>query len=141
VELDLSKKKPTIGPLVNRIIKVYTKSSGEVDVKLTSGNPNTAEAVWKALPFESEAERWGDEVYFKAPVKMTEEKSQTVVEVGDVAYWPPGESICIFFGPTPVSKAGEPRAYSPVNVFGKALKDPPVLRSIKNGEKIRLERK
>jgi hypothetical protein len=63
------------------------------------------------------------------------------VEVGDVAYWPPGESMCIFFGPTPVSKASEPRAYSPVNVFGKVIGDPLVFRKVKNGEKTKVERK
>jgi hypothetical protein len=116
-------------------------STGEVEIELTRVNPKTAELVSKALPFASEAQRWGDEIYFKIPVKALEEKSQTVVEVGDVAYWPPGESMCIFFGPTPVSKAGEPRAYSPVNVFGKIVGSPLVFRKVKNGEKIEVERK
>jgi len=48
--------------------------------------------------------------------------------------------MCIFFGPTPASKAGEPRAYSPVNVFGKVNGVPSVFKKVKNGEKIRVER-
>ncbi|WXG44725.1 MAG: cyclophilin-like fold protein [Promethearchaeati archaeon SRVP18_Atabeyarchaeia-1] len=128
-------------PAAAKFIKVHMTSTGEVEIELTNVNPKTAELVSRALPFASEAQRWGDEIYFKIPVKAPEEKSQTVVEVGDVAYWPPGESMCIFFGPTPVSKAGEPRAYSPVNVFGKIVGSPLVFRKIKNGEKIEVERK
>jgi hypothetical protein len=123
-----------------RIMKVYTKPTGEVRVELTSDNRKTADAIWAALPFESSAERWGDEIYFKIPVKFTEENTQTVVKVGDVAYWPPGTSMCIFFGPTPVSEAGEPRAYSPVNVFGKVIGDPMIFKKIGSGEKIRVGR-
>jgi hypothetical protein len=72
---------------------------------------------------------------------VPEENTKTVVEVGDVAYWPPGESMCIFFGPTPASLASEPRAYSPVNVFGKITGDPSVFKKVKNGERIKVERR
>lgn len=122
-----------------RVMKLYTKPTGEVHVKFTSRNHKTAEAVWAALPFESNAELWGDEVYFMIPVKFGEENTQTVVEVGDVAYWPPGKSMCIFFGSTPVSEADEPRAYSPVNVFGKVIGDPMIFKKVRSGEKIRVE--
>ncbi len=48
--------------------------------------------------------RWGDEIYFETPVKLTvEENSKEVVEEGDVAFWIPGKAICIFFGKTPIS--------------------------------------
>nr|MDO8135059.1 cyclophilin-like fold protein [Candidatus Njordarchaeum guaymaensis] len=128
------KSRPT-----ERVVKVYTKPTGEVHVKFTGRNRKTADAVWAALPFESNAERWGDEVYFKIPVKFGEENAQTVVEVGDVAYWSPGTSMCIFFGSTPVSEADEPRAYSPVNVFGKVIGDPMIFKKVGSGEKIRVE--
>ena len=137
----MSRKRPFVLPVGEKIIKVYTKSSGAVEIRSTGSNPKTAEAIWNALPFESETERWGDEVYFKIPVKTSEEKSQTEVEIGDVAYWPPGESMCIFFGPTPVSVAKEPRAYSPVNVFGKISGDPLVFKKVRSREKIEVERK
>jgi hypothetical protein len=125
---------------VERIMNVYTKPTGEFRVELTRSNRETADAIWAALPFESKTERWGDEIYFKIPVKFGEENTQTVVKIGDVAYWPPGESMCIFFGPTPVSEADEPRAYSPVSVFGKVIGEPMVLKKIGSGEKIRVGR-
>jgi hypothetical protein len=106
---------------------------------LTGNNRKTADAVWLALPFEGNAELWGDEIYFKIPVRLAEENTQTIVQVGDVAYWPPGTSMCIFFGPTPVSEANEPEAYSPVNVFAKVVGDPRIFRKVKSGEKIKVE--
>jgi hypothetical protein len=135
----LTDKKIPKSRSTERAMKVHTKSSGEVQIKFTGTNHKTADAVLAALPFESEAERWGDEIYFKIPVKLGEENAQTVVKVGDVAYWPPGTSMCIFFGPTPVSETDEPKAYSPVNVFARVVGDPVVFKRVKNGEKIRVE--
>src|SRR5436189_1766037 len=81
--------------------------------------PNrTARALWNALPLTGSASRWGDEVYFEVPVDLAEDEGVEVVQVGDIAYWPPGNAVCIFWGPTPASRAKEPRAASPVNVFG-----------------------
>ena len=77
-------------------------------------------------------------MYFEIPVKLGEEKSQEVVQIGDIAYWPPGNSLCIFFGPTPVSKEDEPRAYSPVNVIGRVIGDPSIFKKVKDGEKIKV---
>lgn len=120
-------------------IKIVTEATGEVEAEIIEErNPRTAEAVMNALPIESKASRWGDEVYFETPVKLGKENSQTVVDVGDIAYWPPGNALCIFFGPTPVSKGNEPRAHSPVNVVGKIVGDPSIFKKVKSGDKIRV---
>jgi hypothetical protein len=119
------------------ILRIVSESIGEVEVELLpEKNPRTVEAILRALPLKGVASRWGDEVYFKVPVRVGEENPQEVVEVGDVAYWPPGEAICIFSGPTPISRGPEPRAYSPVNVFGKVRGDPRIFTRVKAGEKI-----
>jgi len=60
------------------------------------------------------------------------------VAVGDLGYWPTGSAFCIFFGPTPVSQDDEPRAYSPVNVFGKILGNAQVFRQVGSGSSIRV---
>ncbi|MCZ7393110.1 MAG: cyclophilin-like fold protein, partial [Candidatus Methanoperedens sp.] len=75
------------------------------------------------LPFESTAHRWGEEIYFDIPLDLKLENGKEVLDVGDIAYWPPGKNMCIFFGPTPSSKGGEVRAYSAVSVFGKVIGD------------------
>ncbi len=102
-------------------------------------NTKTAAAIIKALPFESEAHRWGDEIYFDIPVELELENGEEVLNIGDLAYWPPGKSMCIFFGPTPSSKGSEIRAYSGVSVFGKVIGDARIFRAVKEGEKIRVE--
>jgi len=40
------------------------------------------------------------------------------MKVGEVAYWPQGQALCFFFGPTPVSRGSEPVAISPVSPVG-----------------------
>jgi hypothetical protein len=121
-------------------IRISTKPTGIVEAVVTSENPKTAEAIWEALPIKGNANRWGDEIYFSVPVSLKEEKAKAEVEVGSIAYWPPGKALCIFFGPTPVSQHGEPRAYSPVNVFAKVATDPAVFKKVRDGEQVTLER-
>ena len=108
----------------------------ELEVELTNKNPVTAEKILKILPIKSLTNRWGDEIYFETNVEIEEEKSQKEVEVGDVAYWPPGKAICVFFGRTPVSTSSRPKAYSPVNVFGRVTKNLELLKKIKNSEEV-----
>ena len=57
-------------------------------------------------------------------------KGDTIVAVGDLGYWPVGSAFCIFFGPTPVSQGEEPRAYSPVNIFGKVVGDATTFKQV-----------
>jgi hypothetical protein len=102
-------------------------------------NTKTASAIIKALPFEAIAHRWGEEIYFDVPLELELENGKEVLEIGDIAYWPPGKSMCIFFGPTPSSKGNEIRAYSAVSVFGKVIGDAKIFRNVKEGERIRVE--
>lgn len=39
----------------------------------------------------------------------------------DVAYWPEGNALCLFYGPTPISKDEQILAYSPVNIVGRII--------------------
>ena len=100
----------------------------------------TAAAIWDALPLDIPGETWGDEIYFGIPVKAKAEDAREVVDLGDLAYWPPGSAFCIFFGPTPSSRGDEIRPASPVNVFGRVLGDATVFKSVRSGTKVRVER-
>jgi hypothetical protein len=102
----------------------------------------TAIKILETLPFESTVNTWGDEIYFTIPVAMQQEPyARAEVEIGELAYWPMGKAFCIFFGPTPVSRDEKPRAYSPVNVFGRVLGDATVFKGIANGARIRVNHK
>ena len=121
-------------------IRITTKATGAVEAVMTSENPKTAEAIWGALLIKGNATTWGDEVYFSIPVSLKEEKARAEVEVGAIAYWPPGRALCIFFGATPVSKHGEPRAYSPVNAFAKVTTDSTVFKNVHDGDQVTIEK-
>jgi hypothetical protein len=98
-------------------------------------NTKTAEAIWQALPFSSKVNTWGNEIYFRIPVKIELESGQEVVNSGDLGYWPPGSAFCVFFGPTPVSSQGEIRAASAVDIFGKLADDARVFRVLRTANR------
>lgn len=117
-------------------IKIVTES---IEAFAELNDMKTASAVARVLSFESIAHRWGEEIYFDIPLELELENGKEVLDVGDIAYWPPGKSMCIFFGPTPSSKGSEVRAYSPVSVFGKVIGDAKIFRTVKEGERIRVK--
>lgn len=114
-------------------------SAGGVTATADLNDSRTADAIWRALPIEARASTWGDEIYFSIPVSMSEEKAKAVVDLGDIAYWPPGKAFCIFFGSTPASRGDEIRPASPVNVVGKVQGDARVFRQVPSGARIVLE--
>ena len=110
----------------------------EWDIELIEGL-KTVKAVIDALPIKSKAMRWRDEIYFETEVVVDEEEnSKEVVELGDVAYWIPGNAICIFFGKTPISKGDEIKPASAVNVFGKIMGDLNKLKEVEEGDEVYL---
>jgi len=125
--------------MVETKIVIEFENIGAVEAVLTDEtNPKTYSAILKALPFESEAETWGEEVYFSTPVSVSLEKGKRKVEKGDVGYWPPGKALCLFFGRTPASTDDDPIAASPVNIVGKITGGIELLKNIRDGMKIRV---
>lgn len=121
---------------------IITISVENVTVDAELGTSPTAAKIFEALPFESTTNTWGDEIYFTIPVTMEQEPdARADVEIGELAFWPMGNAFCIFFGPTPVSRDEKPRAYSPVNVFGRILGNAAVFKGIAVGARIRVNRK
>jgi len=115
--------------------------SGGVTAFATLYDNATADAVWAALPIAARGNRWGEEIYFEIPVRLSQaENARDVLEAGELGYWPVGHAFCIFWGPTPASRSGEIRAYSPVNVFGQLEGDPRAFDGVPGGAEIEIER-
>lgn len=125
---------------INEMAKINI-SVGNVSLEAELLDTPTASKISKALPLESSVNVWGDEIYFDIPLSLAlEPDARADVEVGDLAYWPAGPAFCIFFGPTPVSTGNQPRAYSPVNVFGRILGDAKRFKGVSNGAEIKINR-
>lgn len=114
--------------------------AGQLEVVAELNDTDTAQAIWEALPIKGRANLWGDEIYFSIPVSIELEAGQELVNVGDLGYWPPGKSFCIFFGPTPMSEGEQPRPASPVTVFGKVIGEATVFKSVASGTEITIEK-
>jgi uncharacterized protein len=105
------------------------------------GETACAKSIADALPIETRPSEWGDEFYFTIPVAAAlDETATTAVEVGDIGYWPPGNALAIFFGPTPLSSGADPVPASEVNLVGKITGDASVLKKAKGALKIRIEK-
>ena len=114
---------------------------GDVSLSAELNDSSTAQQVIAQLPIEALANRWGDEFYFAIPVDHAlEADARDEMAVGELAYWPPGNAFCIFFGPTPVSIGSEPRAANPCNPLGHILDDIDLLLGAGDGVQIQIDR-
>jgi hypothetical protein len=122
-------------------MKIKIKADG-IELNALLNESLTAKKVFDALPLRGTINKWGDEVYFEIPIHIDIEQSyaRETVSVGNLGFWPSGDCFCIFFGRTPASTGGEPRAASPVNVFGKVIGDSTLLRQTKDGDHIAIEK-
>ena len=107
-----------------------------------STSPMTVKEFVNSLPFTVGLNLWGEEIYTdESPISTKEENAKELVDLLDVAFWPTGKAICLFFGPTPIGKKGEIKPYSPVNVIGKILESKKdVLSKIKDGVQATFEK-
>ena len=129
----MKKKIDIIFPnLDNKIVRI------ELDDFLS---PKTFKAILNNLPVEVSINKWGEELYTDRTTIAAEQEDSAKAEVNelDVAYWPEGNALCLFYGPTPISENGKILAYSPVNIRGKIVdssnKDD-ILNQIKDGTKV-----
>ncbi|MDE1726923.1 MAG: hypothetical protein KGH89_06615 [Thaumarchaeota archaeon] len=114
-------------PKINSIIL-------ELDDKIA---PKTVRSFLSCLPLDVGINVWGQELYTdKTPIDVGAENSKSSVDLMDVAYWPQGKAICLFFGPTPIGSKGEIKPYSPVNVIGKtSATDGEFVKKVHDGAK------
>jgi hypothetical protein len=122
------------------MMKVVFKTS-KVTLEGMLNNSETSLKIYEKLPIEAKVNTWGEEIYFKIPLSLKPENATLDVEAGDIAYWPQGRCLCIFFGRTPVSVDNKPVPASEVNIIGKVSGDLNALKIISPADKITVTKK
>jgi hypothetical protein len=113
---------------------------GSVSLEAQLNQSPTARKVADILPIRSSFNTWGEEFYFSIPVEAElDESAQEEVEEGDLGYWPAGKAFCIFFGQTPMSKAGKIIPASAVNIIGKVKGDAKKFKAVMTEREILVE--
>ena len=113
---------------------------GTLEISAEMNESPTAKKLIPMLPIEFNMSRWGDEYYGDCGIKTElSPDARDIMEVGELAVWPTGNALCIFFGPTPASREDEPRAVSPVNPVGKLIDNPEALKKLGDTIRVRIE--
>ena len=116
-------------------------STAKVSLEIELADTPNARAVLEAAPFESQAQTWGEEVYFSTPVSAKlEPGARQVVAPGTVCFWTEGNALALPFGRTPLSTDARPKLANPCNILGKIAGDPSILGKVKAGDPIKVER-
>ena len=104
-------------------VQLTMQNNSRVSLELDDKNsPKTVHEFVERLPFTVTLNVWGDEIYTsESPISQPEENALTVVDLYDVAYWPSGKAICLFYGHTPIGDGNAITPASSVNVLGKIL--------------------
>ncbi|HKM14238.1 MAG TPA: cyclophilin-like fold protein [Candidatus Methanomethylophilaceae archaeon] len=103
-------------------IKIVTRS-GKYYAELDGSD--ISNAIWLSLPFNADINMMVGNIYFEMPIEPNTSGMErtTVLEAGDVAWWPGPRALCIFYGPTVLSKEdGRPVSHHPVIKIGN-IKD------------------
>lgn len=112
---------------------------GELSLEAEFLDTPCAQAIVAALPLEAGLNEWGDEFYFEIPVNSPLDETATRrVKTGDIGFWPPGNALAIFFGPTPMSTGADPVPISEVNLVGRIIGDVTLLKGCKGAKVIRI---
>jgi hypothetical protein len=115
----------------SRIVQAAAPSTQQIvitidgqDFEISLYDNPAAEALLKGLPQTIRLSRWGDgEYYGGIPVKIPADgQKQVFFQRGELAFWPPGNALCIFFDRTPVSSDDRPRMDSPGLPLGQIVK-------------------
>ena len=123
-----AQKLPAQEVLEERIVITIENKSFEVELYDTAAS----RSLLKVLPQTIGMTRWGDGEYYGKISKNIDYQNDAlreVFEIGEVALYPAGffrpsgNSLCVFFGPTPSSKADEPRMAAEGAPFGRIQGD------------------
>ena len=101
----------------------------------------TASEIWKNLPINSRCNTWGKEIYFYTSLNLDiESGAKSIIDLGEIAYWPVGNAIVIGYGKTPISIGEEIRLASDCNIWGSTNFDLEKLGEINDGDFVSVKR-
>ncbi|MFC1570841.1 cyclophilin-like fold protein [Candidatus Omnitrophota bacterium] len=101
---------------------------------------SVSNGILERVPIASTVSTWGDEIYFTIPQVRASGAYGTIdVESGDVAFWPEGNCLCVFYGRTPASTSEKPVPASEVILVGKIVKGLDEISSIKAGDRVTVD--
>lgn len=119
----------------------------EIEIRIKIGNdiilegvlrtvlaPRTVNRILTLFPIVSRIHVWREEAYFEIKAQIGLEKATKQMKAGDIAYWPQGDAVCLFFNEmSPISK---------VNPIGELLHPnyEETLSRIKSGMPVKFER-
>lgn len=108
------------------IINVDSKT-----LEATLNETKTSDLFYSKLPLTLTMDRWGGEYYGDCGIDgVNSDKTKVEMEPGELAIWPQGMALCIFFDKTPASVDDKPRAISPVFPIGKIEGDLSFLKNM-----------
>lgn len=111
--------------------------SGQVSLTARLRDTPTARAIYAALPINSRAQTWGEEVYFSVPVSaVLEDDAKDIISAGELAFWVEGNCIAIGYGKTPISTGNEIRLAARTNIWADALNDVKQMDNVNAGDEI-----
>ena len=106
--------------------------TGELNSVLS---PRTIDRLLKKIPINSRIHLWKKELYFEVGIRMGVEKAAETCNAGDIAYWPQGDAVCLFFDKmSPYSKV------SPIGQFSLSDYDE-VFVKVRSGTPITMRQK
>lgn len=106
------------------MIKKCKISIKKIDIIIELKNNKTSREIWKALPIKSFIKRWGKEIYFACNIDVElDNENKSVINYGEIAFWPKGNCIAIGYGKTPISVNQEIRLADRCNIWGKSKCD------------------
>lgn len=101
----------------------------------------SADAVLDALPAEVSADILGEELRLRLGANVRLEDAATqIAEPGAVCYWVDGAALVLPFGLAPVARGYECCLLTAMNVLGRIDGDHRMLRSVREGDILRVER-
>jgi hypothetical protein len=125
----------------SRVEKKIRLTIGDRSIEAGLNESSTARVFYESLPQSVRMQRWGDEYYGNCSVNVeVSPDARQDMEAGELAIWPDGSALCIFFGPTPASTGTKPRAVSPVNPIGALSGDTAFLKSLPGSITVGIDR-